>query len=342
MFFSATTTANGRELWKSDGTPAGTVLVRDIYPAGNSSDPERLTAMGTTLYFTAIDSIAGRELWRSDGTLGGTVRVIDLRPGFASSNITAMRAAGDRLYFVNNDPVTGTELWISDGTAAGTILVDLDPAGSSSPQNLTSVGSARHLVFSATTPGNGRELWVTDGTAAGTRQVGDVNQGAGDSNPAGFARLGARVLFAAEEPLLLRELYEVPLGVLGASLVEPFGSGCAGTGGLVPLLDASPPLAIGAATQLLLTQALPLSPAWISLAWQRNPNASGCVPAIAPAASLLVIVDPAGTASLALQVPNAAAFVGMELFGQTAVLDPGGGFLGLVSLSQGLHLVVGS
>jgi hypothetical protein len=41
-------------------------------------------------------------------------------------------------------------------------------------------------------------------------------------------------------------------------------------------------------------------------------------------------------------VPNAAAFVGMELFGQTAVLDPGGGFLGLVSLSQGLHLVVGS
>jgi hypothetical protein len=63
---------------------------------------------------------------------------------------------------------------------------------------------------------------------------------------------------------------------------------------------------------------------------------------IFPTANLLVIVDPAGAASAVLTVPNLTAFVGIELFSQTAVLDPGGGFLGAISLSQGLHLIVGS
>jgi len=30
---------NGRELWKSDGTEAGTVLVEDIWPGADSSHP---------------------------------------------------------------------------------------------------------------------------------------------------------------------------------------------------------------------------------------------------------------------------------------------------------------
>ena len=32
LFFAATTRRNGYELWKSDGTAAGTVLVKDIWP----------------------------------------------------------------------------------------------------------------------------------------------------------------------------------------------------------------------------------------------------------------------------------------------------------------------
>ena len=36
LFFSAFHPDTGSELWKSDGTEAGTVLVRDINPAGSS------------------------------------------------------------------------------------------------------------------------------------------------------------------------------------------------------------------------------------------------------------------------------------------------------------------
>src|SRR4051812_42691433 len=59
------------ELWKTDGTPARTLLVRDIRPGTKSSNPSQLTDVNGALYFTADDGIHGEELWKSDGTLAG-------------------------------------------------------------------------------------------------------------------------------------------------------------------------------------------------------------------------------------------------------------------------------
>lgn len=41
----------GNELWKSDGTTEGTVLVKDIKPGENGSAPLFLSAVGSTLFF---------------------------------------------------------------------------------------------------------------------------------------------------------------------------------------------------------------------------------------------------------------------------------------------------
>jgi ELWxxDGT repeat protein len=71
LFFSATTADYGTELWKSDGSLAGTQLVKDIAPATASSSPANLFRAGTSLYFT-INS--GTQLWKSDGTAQGTDR----------------------------------------------------------------------------------------------------------------------------------------------------------------------------------------------------------------------------------------------------------------------------
>src|SRR4051812_12277138 len=40
VYFVADDGSNGRELWRSDGPPAGTVLVKDIYPGQPDSFPD--------------------------------------------------------------------------------------------------------------------------------------------------------------------------------------------------------------------------------------------------------------------------------------------------------------
>ena len=86
LFFTANDGDHGRELWKSDGTAAGTVLVKDINPDGRSSYPERArpTSNGT-LFFTADDGTHRQELWKSDGTAAGTVLVKDINPAVRRS-----------------------------------------------------------------------------------------------------------------------------------------------------------------------------------------------------------------------------------------------------------------
>ena len=89
MLFGATEPTSGTELWRTDGTPAGTSRVLDINTSVNpttgaalSSDP-RLFVAGEpgVAYFTATTPDFGRELWRTDGTAAGTQRITDLNPG---------------------------------------------------------------------------------------------------------------------------------------------------------------------------------------------------------------------------------------------------------------------
>ena len=78
LFFTAKDVTHGTELWRSDGTVAGTSLVKDIRSGSDSSDPGLLTNVNGTLFFTANDGTTGRELWKSDGTAAGTVLVKDI------------------------------------------------------------------------------------------------------------------------------------------------------------------------------------------------------------------------------------------------------------------------
>jgi len=102
----------GRELWKSDGSANGTVLVKDIFPGGVSSAPSKLTAGANPgeVFFVVNDPIAGNELWHSDGTANGTSMVVDINPN-GSSNPTNLTLANGVLYFTADDGVHGAELW---------------------------------------------------------------------------------------------------------------------------------------------------------------------------------------------------------------------------------------
>jgi len=108
---------NGKELWVSDGTAAGTTLLKNINPGGNSSFPSDFTVFDNKLFFSADDGTHGRELWVTDGTTAGTKLVTDLNPGSGNglSSFEPMAVLGSKLIFQGTNGGSGEELFALSG-----------------------------------------------------------------------------------------------------------------------------------------------------------------------------------------------------------------------------------
>ncbi|MHC4814454.1 MAG: ELWxxDGT repeat protein [Planctomycetota bacterium] len=185
LFFSATDGTSGYELWKSDGTASGTMLLKDIRPGTASSSPYYLTVMDGRVYFRANDGSTGNELWKSDGTANGTVMVKDIRAGTGSASPNNIFFDGQGSLYFSANGGNGNELWKSDGTANGTVMVkDINTStatASSTPAVFAMMNGIAY--FRANDGATGNELWKTDGTANGTVLVKDINPGSGSSSP---------------------------------------------------------------------------------------------------------------------------------------------------------------
>lgn len=171
---------NGTEPWVSDGTAAGTSLLKDINLTGSgvNSSENPIFKLGNKWIFLASDGSRkagqnGSQLWVSDGTEAGTKAITDASSDVAISYANSATVYKNKLYLtmiVPDDKDTGGyELWSTDGTSEGTTMVkDICPSGCSSYPNYMTEYQDK-LYFQAFNPINGTELWVTDGTDSGTQ-----------------------------------------------------------------------------------------------------------------------------------------------------------------------------
>jgi ELWxxDGT repeat protein len=232
VYFAADDGQAGVELWKSDGTESGTVLVKDVRPGPNGSFPAESVAVGETLFFIAQDrgGQVGAALWRTDGTEAGTHRVTDRLP--AEGNPSSLVGLNGTLFFLTRD-----RLWRSDGTESGTTIVAAVPsvetlaaigdrlflgaAGNRYDRGLwtsdgTPLGTMRQrviegtpalfttaagTVFFATRGGSDEELWKTDGTPGGTQPVSELE------DPEYLVDVGGLLLFAATHGVLRNQTF---------------------------------------------------------------------------------------------------------------------------------------
>lgn len=179
MYFSVNR-SSAFELWKTDGTTAGTVLVKSGYGGPISN----FIVFDNQLFFTATESATGNEIWTTDGTTAGTQIKHDIFPnnlnpffGFGS-NPDHFFIFNNEMYFAArsydqpSNTIIGRELWKTDGTTASLVKNintyvsnNVEGSGLNLPRFTI---YQNELYFNGNDDANGFDLWKTDGTTAGT------------------------------------------------------------------------------------------------------------------------------------------------------------------------------
>ena len=181
MFFTAKSTANGDELYVTDGTAEGTILVKDINPGSGDASPRYLVSLNDKLYFQADNGTDGVELWESDGTEAGTIMVADIYAGAESSApdmltvldgkvlfraTTVASAADGKKWLHIYDPVTEEASLVSE--------IQARAEGDAVIPRIQVDNKHKVAYFIGEPVGENQEVYKTDGTLAGTGKIMDV------------------------------------------------------------------------------------------------------------------------------------------------------------------------
>jgi ELWxxDGT repeat protein len=184
-FVAESATDAGNDLWRTDGTTAGTQRVKNL-----TGSAGWITAFAGKLYFpVSVGAFDQTDtLYVSDGTASGTRPFRDRLgkiitgggDGSYRAGITWLTVIGSKLLFVRNE----TELWRTKGTASSTLKI-----ADVGAWDLTRVGTRAYFTW-------GSQLWRSDGTIAGTQLVADFPSGLAGS----LTNLDGSVFFFTDGP----------------------------------------------------------------------------------------------------------------------------------------------
>lgn len=228
MFFVASTTVSGnQELWKTDGTSPGTILVREIEAEATfGSDPKALVNVNGTLFLTARDNAFDRELWKSSGTAATTSRVKNIAPNTSGASDAQGANVNGLYFFIANDGINGLELWKSDGTSDGTEMVEDLVTGGSLGFDSTPWAVADDILYFVNDDGTGHgfELLRSDGTVPGTKRLTDLFPDAGNPEIREMTNVNGTLYFTANNGVNGREIWRVRVTKLAPSITTIGGA----------------------------------------------------------------------------------------------------------------------
>lgn len=219
------------QIWVTDGTTAGTTMIKKLDTEGLESE---LMPSGKYLYFLTTTG-SNEMLYAIDAETDNinSVTFFSGTPGTQFPDNISLSNDGyndTRLLFTFNDGIHGKEPWITDGTAEGThLLTDIETgSASSSPKSYIAVGDK--IIFSAYNSNYGSELWYTNTTATTCSLFQDIFSGAGSSSPAELTPIGLRFVFAASTGNNTgNELFIADSTAGSAAMLADINSGTAGS-----------------------------------------------------------------------------------------------------------------
>lgn len=203
IYFAGYSSEFQGELWKTDGTFAGTVMVKDI--SVNNTNPFRQSSIhkifnkvGNNVYFSANDGLNGIELWKTSELTGNTEMIADINVGnnnnFGPDSFTEVN---NTIYFTQNTSETpgNTQIWKTNGIETGTIQITSLPTGYLSLEELFYKNNI--IYFSLYSPALGMELWKLNTIDDTYSLVADIAKGTAGSGPGGFVELNDSIYFSA-------------------------------------------------------------------------------------------------------------------------------------------------
>jgi ELWxxDGT repeat protein len=205
------------------------MLLKDINPGSASSNPDNLSAIGSTVYFSATDPAHGREIWKTDGSVSGTMLFLDYLPGPSSyTDEDHFISTDGKILFTIPNPFDN-DLYSTDGTVAGTVkLMDGASSGATLSGFIHYAGDVyfgEELLSSVYGP-----LQRTDGTIGGTGPVPYTVSQTNSSNPQSMVKFpGGGYLFDADDGIHGNELWITNGTPAGTSLLKDINPGITST-----------------------------------------------------------------------------------------------------------------
>lgn len=319
-----------RGLVSTDGTFFGTVVLQA------QAGPIDLVAQGRD----RIVFLAGGILYDTDGGPGGVRAIAQLPAGI---EIVQVLVGATKTYLIADSVSSGRELWRVDPIAGvATLVVDLVPGSDSGVQQAWLCGDGDVLFLAASNGSDGSEPYLSDGTASGTVRLADLHPGTGSSNPHFLGVAGGLVYFRADDGVVGEELWQVPLGTVGAASVQTLRAGCIGSNGPLALTAPQAPQLGNWQFRYSLTNARAGALAALLVGTQLGDQSLlGCrvLPSGATANLLGFFTSAVGSIDFQVPIPVSPAFVGVALTAQGFAFDAlvPSGFAG----SNGVLAVVG-